>query len=34
MDIATIVGLLSALGLIAYAIGENGPAFVDTPALC
>ena len=33
MDIATIVGLLSAFGLIAFAIGDNGSAFVDTPSV-
>ena len=33
MDIATIVGLLGAFGLIAMAIGENGSAFVDTPSV-
>ena len=33
MDIATIVGLLGAFGLIAFAIGENGSAFVDTPSV-
>ena len=30
MDIATIVGLLAAFGLIFMAIAENAPAFIDT----
>ena len=33
MDIATIVGLLAAFGLIFMAISENAPAFVDTASL-
>ena len=33
MDIATIVGLLAAFGLIFMAIAENAPAFVDTASL-
>ena len=33
MDIATIVGLLAAFGLIFMAISENAPAFVDTASM-
>ena len=33
MDIATIVGLLAAFGLIFMAIAENAPAFIDTASL-
>ena len=33
MDIATIIGLLAAFGLIFMAIAENAPAFIDTASL-
>ncbi len=33
MDIATLVGLLGAFGIIYMAISENAAAFVDTPSL-